>query len=51
MQLITGSQESNTWESNLTLQIPTRGDDVPPLSDTITDSGEDLQSYKGEQGA
>ena len=50
LHLITGGQESSTLESNLTLQIPTRGDDVPPLSGTITDSGEELQSYKGEQG-
>jgi len=48
MHRITGSQESSTWESNLTLQIPTRGGDVPPLSDTITASGEDWQSYKVE---
>lgn len=49
MLLITGSQESNNRESNLRLQIPTRGDDVPSLLDTITDSEEDLQSYKEDQ--
>lgn len=50
MHLITDSQESNTWLSNLTLQIPTGSSDVQSLSEAITDPGEDLQSYKGEQG-
>lgn len=50
MHLITDSQESNTWLSNLTLQIPTGRGDVQSLSEAITDPGEDLQSYKGEQG-
>lgn len=45
MHLITGSQAPSTWGSNLALQIPTKGGDVPPLSDTMTDPGEDLQSY------
>lgn len=48
--VIPGSRESSTWESNLTFQVPTRADDVPPLSDTITDTEQGLQIYRGEQG-